>query len=177
MSDIVYWLGQGFGLLSFALGVYCFFQREDRKLKIFMFLLQLNNCVHFALLGAPTAVLSSILAVVRTGLSLKTSSKIVAWFFIAISLMLGIALTDDWAGMLPVFGACVGTYSLFCLTGIRMRLAFLVGACFWLANNILVGSIGGTLLELTLISVNSSTIFRMWRAQKRQRLGDGKSES
>lgn len=167
LPEFIYWLGQFFGLMSFALGVYCFFQRDDRKLKIFMFLLQLNNCIHFALLAAPTAVLSSLLAVVRTGLSLKTSSQLVAWFFILVSLGLGWVMADVWVDMLPVFGSCVGTYALFCLTGIRMRLAFLVGACLWLANNIVVGSIGGTLLEVTLISVNSSTIVRLWLAKRR----------
>jgi len=166
LAEWVYWLGQFFGLLSFALGVYCFFQSDDRKLKIFMVMLQLNNCIHFALLAAPTAVLSSFLSLVRTGLSLKTRSKIVAWVFIGLSIALGSWIAEDWTGMFPIIGTCVGTYALFCLTGIKMRLAFLVGACFWLTNNILVGSIGGTLLELTLISVNSSTIFRIWRAER-----------
>lgn len=156
-------LGQFFGLLSFCLGIYCFYQHDDRKLKIFMFVLQINNSIHFALLGAHTAVLSSLLSVVRTGLSLKTSSRIVAWLFIMISLVLGWILAERWLDMLPIIGTCIGTYSLFCLTGIRMRMAFLVGACFWMANNIVVGSIGGTLLELTLITVNSRTIYRMYR--------------
>lgn len=162
-------LGQLFGLLSFALGIYCFYQHDDRKLKIFMFVLQFNNCIHFALLGAYTAVLSSFLSVVRTGLSLKTSSRLVAWLFIALSFGLGWYLADDWVGMLPVIGACIGTYALFCLTGIRMRVAFLLGASFWLANNIAVGSIGGTLLELTLISVNGRTIYRMVRREREAR--------
>ncbi len=159
--------GQALGLVSYGLGVYCFFQRDDRKLKIFMFILQFNNCLHFALLGAPTAVLSSFLAVIRTALSLKTSSRLVAWLFIGVSLLLGGWLAERWYDWLPVIGACIGTYALFCLTGIRMRLAFLVGASFWLANNVAVGSIGGTLLEVTLISVNSSTIVRLWLAQRR----------
>lgn len=163
MSDIALLVGQFLGLVSYGLGVYCFFQRDDRKLKIFMFVLQFNNCLHFALLGAPTAVLSSLLAVVRTGLSLKTRSKLVAWLFIGLSVALGYWLADGWLDLLPIIGACIGTYSLFCLTGIAMRLAFLLGACFWLANNIVVGSIGGTLLEVTLISVNASTIYRLWR--------------
>ena len=166
---MLYLTGQFLGLVSYAIGVYCFFQKDDRQLKIFMFVLQFNNCLHFALLNAPTAVLSSLLSVVRTGLSLKTSSKIVAWLFIALSAALGLWLAERWLDLLPIVGSCIGTYALFCLTGIRMRLAFLVGACFWLANNIVVGSIGGTLLELTLISVNSSTIFRMWRGGQRTR--------
>lgn len=164
---MIFTVGQLLGLVSYGLGVYCFFQKDDRKLKVFMFVLQFNNCLHFALIGAPTAVLSSFLSVVRTGLSLKTSSRLVAWLFIAVSVALGWWLVEKPLDWLPVIGACIGTYALFCLTGIQMRLAFLVGACFWLANNIAVGSIGGTLLEVTLISVNSSTIIRLWLAKRR----------
>ena len=156
-------LAQFFGLLSFFLGIYCFYQRDDRRLKIIMFAMQANNCVHFALLGAQTAVLSSLFSVVRTGLSLHTRSTIVAWLFIVVSFSLGAWLAERWQDMLPVMGSCIGTYALFCLEGIRMRLAFLVGACFWLSNNIWVGSLGGTLLEITLITVNLRTIYKLHR--------------
>ncbi len=166
MADVIYMVGQLLGLVSYAIGVYCFFQKDDRKLKIFMFVLQFNNCLHFALLGAPTAVLSAFLSLVRSGLSLKTSSRLVAWLFIALSIAVGTWLAERWLDMLPIAGTCIGTYALFCLTGIRMRVALLVGASFWLANNIVVGSIGGTLLEITLISVNASTIFRLWRSSR-----------
>ncbi|BFM21310.1 YgjV family protein [Gilvimarinus japonicus] len=157
-------LAQFFGLLSYCLGIYCFYQRDDRRLKIVMFIMQTNNCIHFALLGATTALLSSIFSVVRTGLSLRTKSPLVAWLFIAVSFSLGLYLTDVWQDMLPVIGSCIGTYALFCLQGIRMRLAFLLGACFWLANNIYVGSLGGTLLEATLITVNCRTMIKLYRA-------------
>lgn len=154
-------LGQFFGLLSFLLGIACFYQRDDRRLKIIMFAMQLNNCIHFALLAAPTAVMSSLFSMVRTGLSLYTRSALVAWLFIAASVALGIWLSDQWQDMLPVMGSCIGTYALFCLQGIRMRLAFLVGAGFWLSNNLWVGSIGGSLLEMTLITVNLRTIYKL----------------
>ncbi|HEY7884900.1 MAG TPA: YgjV family protein [Cellvibrionaceae bacterium] len=154
-------LGQFFGLLSFFLGIYCFYQRDDRRLKMVMFAMQISNCVHFALLAAHTAVMSSLFSVVRTGLSLYTRSRIVAWLFISISFSLGLWLSNEWQDMLPVIGSCIGTYALFCLQGIRMRLAFLLGACFWLSNNIWVGSIGGTMLELTLITVNLRTIYKL----------------
>ncbi len=44
-----------------------------------------------------------------------------------------------------------------------MRIGFLLGAMCWLINNILVGSIGGALLEATLITVNVTTIIRLLR--------------
>jgi hypothetical protein len=156
-------LAQFFGLLSFGLGIFCFYQRDDRRLKIVMFVMQFSNCLHFALLGAHTAAISSVFSVTRTGLSLYTRSRLVAWLFIAAIMAIGIWLAKTWQDMLPIIGSCIGTYALFCLRGIPMRLAFLVGACFWLSNNIWVGSLGGTLLEITLISVNLRTIFKLRR--------------
>lgn len=46
-----------------------------------------------------------------------------------------------------------------------MRIGFLLGAACWLTNNILVGSIGGTLLEVSLMAMNSMTIYRLYRQQ------------
>jgi spore coat polysaccharide biosynthesis predicted glycosyltransferase SpsG len=51
-----------------------------------------------------------------------------------------------------------------------MRLAFVLGAVCWLSNNIIVGSIGGTLLEATLLVVNCLTIWRLYSANKQARL-------
>jgi len=65
-----------------------------------------------------------------------------------------------------MLGMSIGTYAVFVLKGIQMRIAFILGAICWLINNILVGSIGGILLEATLISVNITTIIRLLREQK-----------
>uniref|UniRef100_UPI00208DF560 YgjV family protein n=1 Tax=Enterobacter sp. JH569 TaxID=2923092 RepID=UPI00208DF560 len=50
---------------------------------------------------------------------------------------------------------------LFCLTGIKMRVLLFAGSCLWLANNIIVGSIGGVLLEASVIVINLTTIYRL----------------
>lgn len=159
-------LAQAIGMLSFALGILCFYQRDDQHLRIMMVVMNLNHALHFALLGAVTACLSALLSVVRTGISIKTRSRSVAYLFILISLAAGLYLAEVWYDLFPILGTCIGTYALFCLSGIRMRLAFLCGAICWLTNNIIVGSIGGTLLEATLLAVNSFTIIRLYRGQK-----------
>ena len=146
------------GFVSYGLGVFCFYQKDDKKLKIVMLIMNLNNTLHFALLGAVTASIGSILSVFRTGLALKTSSRIVAISFIAITFLIGVIFSQYWYDLFPILGTCIGTYALFCLKGVNMRIAFLCGALCWLTNNIIVGSIGGTLLELTLLIVNGNTI-------------------
>lgn len=159
-------LAQFFGMISFTLGVLCFYQRDDKRLKIMMLLLQLNNVLHFGLLGAWTASLSAVLSVARTGLAIRTHSRRLAYLFIVLSVILGLLVGERWTDVFPILGTCMGTYALFCLSGIAMRMAFLIGACFWLTNNIIVGSLGGTLLESTLIVINLNTIRRLYAARK-----------
>ena len=44
-----------------------------------------------------------------------------------------------------------------------MRLLMLCGTWLWIANNVIVGSIGGTALEVTIAVVNTTTILRLYR--------------
>lgn len=157
---------QAVGLFSFFLGVLCFYQKDDKKLKLVMLTLNLNHAFHFWLLNAHTAAFGALLSFIRTSLSIKTSSRTVAYIFVLIGLGWGYYLSASWVDLFPIVGSCIGTYALFCLTGIAMRLAFLLAAFFWLVNNLIVGSLGGTLLEITLIAVNSTTIFRLSRGRR-----------
>ena len=159
-------LAQALGFVSFALGIAAFYQKDDKKLKVVMVIFNINHMAHFFLLGAVTAGFSALLSAFRTALSVKFQSKLLAYFFIACNLAVGFYLADGWLDLLPIAGACIGTYALFCLEGIKLRLAFFVGALCWLSNNIVVGSIGGTLLEATLLSVNVLTMLRLYRQQQ-----------
>ncbi|PSU33648.1 YgjV family protein [Photobacterium lutimaris] len=159
-------LAQVLGFVSFALGITAFYQKDDQKLKVVMVIFNINHMLHFFLLGAVTAGFSSLLSAFRTALSVKFQSRGLAYFFVACNLAVGFYLAEQWLDLMPIAGACIGTYALFCLKGIKMRLAFLIGALCWLCNNIVVGSIGGTLLEATLLSVNVVTMLRLYRQQK-----------
>jgi len=155
-------LAQALGFLSFMLGILCFYQKDDKRLKLMMVIMSANNVVHFALLGAPTASCGAFLSMVRAWLAMHTSSGWVAVGFIVVTLVAGVLLSDSFGDLFPIIGTCIGTYALFCLKGIALRVAFLCGALCWLANNILVGSIGGIMLEVTLLGVNLNTIRRLW---------------
>ncbi len=163
--DIAF-IAQALGFVSFALGVSAFFQKDDRKLKIVMLIFNLNHLLHFFLLGSMTSALSAALSALRTGSSIYTSSKYVAAVFIVLGFGLGLKLADNWWDMWPILGSAIGTYAVFMLQGIAMRVAFIIGAVCWLINNIIVGSIGGALLEMTLLSVNSFTIYRLMNDKK-----------
>jgi hypothetical protein len=58
---------------------------------------------------------------------------------------------------------------MFLMRGVRMRLMLLVSTSLWLTNNILSGSIGGTLLETTIATINIITITRLLKERARIR--------
>ncbi|RZQ32682.1 YgjV family protein [Vibrio vulnificus] len=134
-------LAQALGFLSFGLGISTFYQKNDRHLKILMLVFNLNHLLHFLLLGSMLSALSALLSALRTTTSIFTSSKWVAAIFILIGIVSGLGMAEHWWELWPIVGTVIGTYSLFVLSGIRMRIGFLAGATCWLINNILVGSI------------------------------------
>lgn len=156
------------GYAAFALGVGSFLQQDDRRFKLFMAGECFAYIVHFALLGNPTAVASSTMSFLRSLLALRTRSRWVAAGVIAVNLGLGLALAQQPADWLPLAASCLGTYALFLLQGIPMRLMMLCGTCFWIANNVMAGSVGGTALEVVVACVNLSTIIRMARGARAQ---------
>lgn len=160
------WVAQSLGLLSFALGIACFYQKQDIKLKQLMVLLNINNALHFFLLGGITACISSLISAVRNALAIKFHSAWLAALFIAITLALGLPLIHHPADWLPLLGGCIGSYAVFCCTGIKLRVIFLLGALCWLLNNIWLGSIGGTLLETMLLFTNLRTIYLLRKQAK-----------
>jgi hypothetical protein len=161
-------LAQAVGFLSFFLGILCFYQKDDTRLKVTMVLMCVSHAVHYAMMAATTACIGATLAIVRTGLSIKTSSATVAYVFMLITLVFGLLVKNSWADMLPIAGSIIGTYAIFMLQGIKMRVAFLIGAGCWLINNLLIGSIGLSLLEAVLIGVNITTIYRLTREESKK---------
>ncbi|WP_375749944.1 YgjV family protein [Vibrio sp. HN007] len=162
-------IAQALGFVSFGLGISTFYQKDDRKLKILMLVFNLNHLLHYLLLGSMMSTLAAALSAVRTGTSIYVSSKRVAILFIVLGLILGLYAAEQWWTLFPIAGTAIGTYAMFATQGIRMRLYFLLGACCWLTNNIIVGSYGGVLLELTVITMNMITIFRLSKSRAKEK--------
>lgn len=163
MSPDSWSLAQCIGYLAFVLGVGSFLQTDDRRFKLFMTGECLAYVAHFALLGSPTAVASSLLSTIRSLLALRTRSPWVAAAVVAANIGFGLAVAQRPSDWLPLGASCLGTLALFLLQGISMRLVMLAGTGLWIANNLIVGSIGGTALEVVVATVNLVTIVRLWR--------------
>jgi hypothetical protein len=151
------------GYVAFVLGVSAFLQKSDRKLKALNASESMVYAVHFTLLGNPSAAACALLSGIRSFLSLKVRSTFLAVLFIVINVGLGFVFAKGYAGWFPVIGSCLATLAIFLMRGVRMRMVLLMSTLLWLTNNILSGSIGGTLLEATIATVNSMTIIQILR--------------
>jgi len=154
------------GYIAAAIGVFSFLQKDDRKLRTTIAAQSLSYAVHFLLLGSTAASAAALVSSARTFISLHTRATPVAVALLAVNVALGSFTADGLVGWLPVVGSCIGTVAFFWFDGITMRLVLLSSTACWLTNNIMVGSIGGTLLELFIGVVNASTCYRIWQAER-----------
>lgn len=155
------------GYVAFVLGVAAFVQKSDRRLKLLNASQSLAYAVHFIWLGNLPASSSALLSSLRSFLSLRTRSRVVAAAIIGANLMAGVLLAGTWVGWLTVASSCAATVAIFYMHGVRMRLVLLGCTGAWLVNNILSGSIGGTALEVVIALANGVTIARMLRHQRK----------
>ncbi|WP_286701005.1 YgjV family protein [Aeromonas sp. 62-46] len=156
-------LAQGIGLAAMLVGVSAFLQQDDSRFRWRLCLYQGAIAVHFLLMGASTAALSAALSCGRTIASGRTRNPWVMLFFLVLVWVLGIPGITSAVQWLPIIGTTIGTWGLFRARGLALRLCMLAGGLCWTSHNILIGSIGGSLIETTFLFVNCHTMYRMWR--------------
>ncbi len=153
------------GYVACALGVAAFLQRVDRRLKLLLAGESLAYAVHFVLLANPAAAASGLANAVRLLLSARFHGRGIAIAAVAVYLALGLAFAGHGVGWLPVVSGALGAIAVFTLHGVAMRVVLLVCTTLWLVNNVLSGSIGGTLLEAFIAAASVFTLARMLRAR------------
>lgn len=161
-------IAQLLGIFSFALGAACFLQKDDKRFKYLHVALNVNHTLHFYLMDAFTSAVATAVSILRTLASIKISSPYAAYFFMMLMASIASFWATEWYHWLAVIGSCFGTYGMFCLHGIAMRVTMILGCLCWLSNNIIVGSIGGIMLESLILVSTLTTIFRLYRDQKKQ---------
>ena len=155
-------LAQTIGMVAFFIGATAFLHSDGRRFRLHLMLFQIVLCSHFVMMGALVAAFGCGISAIRSYASTKTQSTPVMLFFIAMLWVMGVPQLEHYYEILTIFGSSVATYALFKMQGITMRLLVMFNSFCWIINNFLLGSIGGTLMELTFIMVNSVTILRMY---------------
>ncbi|MGD0772383.1 MAG: YgjV family protein [Candidatus Solibacter sp.] len=152
------------GYFALVLGITAFLQKSDNRLKFFNATQGLVYALHFVLLGNLPASASSLVSSARSFLALRYRSLLLGAVIVAVNLGLGAVFAGSAAGWLPVIGSCIATIAIFTMRGVPFRCVLLASTLLWLANNIITGSIGGTLLEVANATVNIWTMIRMVRS-------------
>ena len=162
------------GYIGMALGVFTFLQKDDVRLKLSMIAMTSVLIIHFVLLGRYVAAVSCLMSALRAGLSLipfamKHRHYFVA-LFVILSCLLGVYTYQSPIDVLPFITAVLGTFAFFYLSGIRMRIAFVVIGSIWLTHNILAQSYGPMVMEAFIMTANIITIIRL-RADDKKAAG------
>jgi len=152
------------GYVSFVLGLTAALQRSDRRLKFFNSSQSFIYSIHYLLLGNLPAAASALVSSTRSALALRYTSRALAFVCAAANLAVGFLFAKSPLGWLTPIASAVATLALFLLQGVRMRIVLLATTLCWLANGILTGSIGGTILETCTAAMSTLTILRLLRS-------------
>ncbi|MBK1697140.1 YgjV family protein [Rhodovibrio salinarum] len=157
-------LGQLVGLVALGLCIAGFAHKRDDRLLLILIFANVAFAAQFFLLGGWVAGAISALIVLRIVL-VRRYKKSWPVMVAMLAATLGVAgLT--WQGpldMVPLLAGLIGTYAMFMLDGIPMRLMLAVGAGCWVLANYLSGSVGALLAESLVLATNAVTIVRIYR--------------
>lgn len=157
---------QAVGLIGFLVGSSAFIHQDDHRFRLHLATFQVILCSHFILMGAITAAFGCGISALRSYISTKTQSSYVMWGFIVLLWGLGLVNTQKYYEILTILGASLVTWGLFKVGGLTLRYLILFNSFCWLTNNLLLGSIGGSLMEVTFILINTYTITKIWEKER-----------
>lgn len=156
------------GLIAYILS---YFITDDRRLKVAFSASNLFWIMHYWLVGAETAAITTLIITLRNLLSLNADRKslswrfAMAWFCSAILIAVGMLTWEGLASLTVVVTCVVVTWAMFFTQGLKMRLIFVGVDCGWFCNALLITSYSGLIYAIGSISANLYTITRMVRAR------------
>ena len=156
---------QALGLIAMALDLYAANQKSDSKLMRVIALSSAIFAVHFMLLSAIPAALSELITAARYYVADKYKKKLVCLVFIGFYMLCGVFVADSLFDTLPFLASIIGTIAIFFFNGISMRILFILGQSMWLAYGVVVFSLGGIILYLSLITMTATTIYRLYKVE------------
>lgn len=162
-------IAQLIGIIASAFVVLSFGQKRDNHLKIYVMIGNIIFAVHFLMLGAYAGVFVTLLNTCRAGFSIKfhKSTKMM-FFFWGIYILAAVIVYEKPIDLFPFFSSILGTYSMFKLSGIKLRLLGMLGSSSWLVYGIVFHSVGGIITEISVMVLNTLTILRLMSDKKKQ---------
>lgn len=154
------------GFVALFCAAYAFYSKEDKVLKLLIAAQNFFLVIHLLLLGAFSGASVAVITCIRAYVSTKPFFKKFAFVFIIFYTVIFIFVYKTPFDFFPLIGGYLGTYAMFFAHGLRLRILMMLGSTMWLVHNIYFGSIGASLMEAMLISIN---MWRMTRMAKEKR--------
>ena len=160
--------GQLFGVVALVLCVVAFSSKQDDRLLILLISANVAFALQFAFFESWTAAVLTVLVIVRIVLARRyLGSKTVMALVLLASGIAAVLTWQSWIDILPLMAMVLGTVGMFMLRGIAMRVFLGMAAVAWMFNNLLIGTIGGTIAEGLIVITNIVTIIRLVRAKRK----------
>lgn len=167
-------LGQFIGLIAYVVVLWSFSRKRDDHFIYGQIVSSIFWVLHYGMLGKLAASATTGVHILRYG-SAPFARKHQQWrMLIAVVVVLfycgcGFLFAAEWIDWMPIIASVIGSFAVAFLEGIRMRMVFLIVSCCWLSFNFLSHSIGGTLTDISVLTINFITILRL-RADKQREL-------
>lgn len=162
------WLGQGFGLAALAFCIAGFANKNDDRLMVLLIAANVAFALMFAFFQSWTAAALTVLVILRIMLARRFPGDVrVMALMLSVNLVVAIATWQTLTDVFPLTAAVLGTVGMFMLRGIPLRIVLGFAALAWMLNNLVIGSVGGTLAEAMVLVTNIITIIRLYRLPKK----------
>lgn len=161
-------VGQFFGLVALVLCVVAFSSKQDDRLLALLISANVAFALQFVFFESWTAAVLTVLVIARIVLARRYLGSKTVMTVVLLASALAAALTwRSWVDVLPLIAMVLGTVGMFMLRGIAMRVFLGMAAVAWMLNNLLIGTIGGTIAEGLIVITNIVTIIRLVRARRK----------
>lgn len=161
-------VAQTVGLIALIVGLSAFLQKSDHLLKRNLSVYTLLMGIQFLMLDLWASALAAWLGTFRTYISMQTRNSWVMWSLITAVILFALPTVRSLPELLPIIGNILGTWAMFKEHGLRMRALMFIGTLCWLSHNVLVGSIGGSVIEALFLAVNARTMYGLIRREVNQ---------
>lgn len=160
-------LAQIIGVIGFIIGITGYFCERDRHMKIFLGVSISMISTSFFIMGAYTGAVLSGISAVRFFIAVNNKSKILTIPFMVFYIISGYFTYSEFIDIFPILASLFGTYALFNLKRIRLRVGIIFAAMLWLCYDFSIGSIGACMLDISTITANIIFIIKSNKKIKR----------
>lgn len=171
MEEVLYYIGQGFGVVAIALGFISFQMKTQKRLILAQLATAFVFCLHYALIGALTGMAMNIVATVRCVAYYYRNQKgskspVIPIIFTVCMATAGILTWTDWYSVFMLMGLVINTVFMASSAPQRVRASILVSSPLVIVYNIFAHSYGGIVYEAVAIVSSAIGIVRFIKKKK-----------